>query len=271
MHFIRRGGVSGWKMKVKNSLVESKLYMLDFLGVPRFWTPSSMLKSNFCVHNDGIRFIAATAAASLVLMIFSSTLACIGICLTLFCIFFFRSPKRVVNSDENLIVSPADGIISAITLEEPPQDLNIGSDQRYKVSIFLSLLNVHVNRVPFSGTVKHILYYPGSFINASFDKSSVLNERNTIVITLHNNPEKTMAFTQIAGMLARRIICDLHEGQEIKKGTIFGLIRFGSRCDVWLPTGAIPKVIQGQTMTAGESVISDISDKRKTPPSGKVI
>jgi phosphatidylserine decarboxylase len=135
----------------------------------------------------------------------------------------------------------------------------------------LSLFDVHVNRVPFSGTVKQVLYYPGSFINASLDKSSILNERNTIVINLHNAPEKTMAVTQIAGMLARRIICDIHEGQEIKKGTTFGLIRFGSRCDIWLPVGVVPKVIQGQTTIAGESIIADVLDKKKTPPSGKAM
>jgi phosphatidylserine decarboxylase len=223
---------------------------------------------NLYVHNDGIKFIVATIVVSLILMIFSSTLACIGICLSLFCVFFFRNPKRVINQNENLIVSPADGIISSITLGEPPQDLNIGSEQRYKISIFLSIFNVHVNRVPFSGIVRDVFYCPGSFINASLDKSSVLNERNTVVLNLNNDASQTIAFTQIAGMIARRIVCDIHEGQEVKKGAAFGIIRFGSRCDIWLPVGVVPSVIKGQTMIAGESVLADISNQEKTPASG---
>lgn len=227
---------------------------------------------NFSIHSEGFKFIGILAVLSLLFMTFSHTLGWIFVILTLFCTFFFRNPKRIVPSDENLIVSVADGIVTAINLEVPNSDLGLGDDQRYRVSVFLSVFNVHVNRIPMSGTIKSILYHPGSFLNASLDKSSVFNEKNTIVMSLKDDPEKTMAFTQIAGMIARRIVCDVHEGQEIRKGDVFGMIRFGSRCDIWLPVGVVPKVIKGQTMIAGESVIADISgNSTKEIPLGNII
>ncbi len=228
----------------------------------------SLLNINFSIHNDGLKFVAILGAISVVAMTFSHTIGWIGVFLTLFCAFFFRNPKRVINVDENLIVSPSDGTVCAINLEVPNQDLELGSEPRYRVSVFLSLFDVHVNRIPFSGTIKGIFYHPGSFLNASLDKASVFNEKNTIVINMHNDPDKTMAFTQIAGMLARRIVCDVHEGQSVKRGEVFGLIRFGSRCDIWLPVGVVPSVIKGQKMIAGESVIADISSNRENLAEG---
>lgn len=231
----------------------------------------SLLGVNFSVHNDGLKFIGILAGIAIVCMTFSMTIGWIFMFLTLFCIFFFRNPKRIIDNNPNLIVSPCDGTVCAINFEVPNQDLELGDEQRYRVSIFLSLFNIHVNRVPFSGTIKNIFYHPGSFLNASLDKASVFNEKNTIVISMNNNPEQNMAFTQIAGMLARRIVCDVHEGQEIKKGDVFGLIRFGSRCDVWLPVGVVPSVIKGQTMIAGESVIADLSSARKELATGEIV
>ncbi len=226
---------------------------------------------NFSIHKEGFKFIAILAAASIILMSFSVFLGWFCVFLTLFCAFFFRNPKRAIPSDENLIVSPADGAVCAINFEAPPHELGIGDEKRYRISVFLSMFNVHINRIPLSGTIKNIIYHPGSFLNAALDKASVFNERNTIVMSIKDNPENLIAFTQIAGMIARRIVCDVHEGQEISKGEIFGLIRFGSRCDVWLPVGATPLVFKGQTMIGGESVLSDMSLKDDLPRDGTII
>lgn len=231
----------------------------------------SLLGIDFSIHSDGLKFVGILAGISVICLTFSTTIGWIFVFLTLFCAFFFRNPKRVIDNNPDLIVSPCDGTVCAINLETPNQDLELGDEPRYRVSIFLSLLNVHVNRVPFSGFIKNILYHPGSFLNASLDKASVFNEKNTVIISMKNDPEKTMAFTQIAGMLARRIVCDVHEGQEIKKGDIFGLIRFGSRCDVWLPVGVMPSVIRGQTMIAGESIVADISSTKKELATGEIV
>jgi len=226
---------------------------------------------NFSIHKEGYRFIAIGIVVSLIFMLFSSVLTWIAIILTAFCVFFFRNPKRIVPNDQNLITSPADGTVVAINYDVPPQELNLGEEKRYKVSIFLSLLNVHINRLPASGKIKNIIYQPGSFLNASLDKASVFNEKNTIILELNDNLENLMAFNQIAGFIARRIVCDVHEGQEVKKGDIFGLIRFGSRCDIWLPLGAVPEVIVGQTMLAGETVISDLSRENSSLREGTSI
>lgn len=226
---------------------------------------------NFSIHKEGCKFIAIGIVVSLIFMLFSSVLTWIAIILTAFCVFFFRNPKRVVPNDQNLITSPADGTVVAINYDVPPQELNLGEEKRYKVSIFLSLLNAHINRLPASGKIKNVIYQPGSFLNASLDKASVFNEKNTIILELNDNPENLMAFNQIAGFVARRIVCDVHEGQEVKKGDIFGLIRFGSRCDIWLPLGAVPEVIVGQTMLAGETVISDLSRENSSLKEGTSI
>lgn len=231
----------------------------------------NLLGVSFSIHNDGLKFVGILAAVSIILMTFSHTLGWIGVFLTLFCAFFFRNPKRIVPSDENVIVSVSDGTVNAINLEVPNPDLGLGDEPRYRVSVFLSIFNVHVTRVPFPGTIKNILYHPGSFLNASLDKASVFNEKNTVVISLKKDPSQLMAFTQIAGMIARRIVCDVHEGQEIQKGSVFGLIRFGSRCDVWLPVGVVPSVMIGQTMISGESIIADMSNIKKELPIGNTI
>lgn len=232
---------------------------MNFLGV------------NVSIHKEGYRFITIGIIISLIFMLFSSLLTWIAIILTVFCAFFFRNPKRIVPNDQNLITSPADGTVVAINYDIPPQELNLGEEKRYKVSIFLSLINVHINRLPASGKIKNIIYQPGSFLNASLDKASVFNEKNTLILEVNNNPENLMAFNQIAGFVARRIVCDVHEGQEVKKGDIFGLIRFGSRCDIWLPLGSVPEVIVGQTMIAGETVISDLSKENSALREGTSI
>jgi phosphatidylserine decarboxylase len=226
---------------------------------------------NFSIHQDGYKFIGICAATTLVFMAFSAVLAFFGLIITLFCILFFRNPKRAVPSGDALIVSPADGTVCGVNFEVPPPEYGLGDSKRYRVSVFLSVFNVHVNRVPIAGKIRSIIYSPGSFINASLDKASLLNEKNTIVVEMTGESDSLMAFTQIAGMIARRIVCDVHEGQSVEKGASFGMIRFGSRCDVWLPEGAIPLVFDGQTMIAGESVLSDMAIREGVPRSGTVI
>lgn len=231
---------------------------------------------NFCgiefsMHKEGLRFVAIGAAISFIFLFFSATLAWLAFILTAFCAFFFRNPSRAVPANPDLIVSPADGKIVGINFETPDPELGLGEAERYRISICLSILNVHVNRVPVTGKIRSIIYKPGSFLNASLDKASVFNEKNTIVVDVNDQPENLMAFSQIAGVVARRIVCEVHEGQKIDKGEIFGLIRFGSRCDVWLPVGAIPQVIMGQTTISGETILTDLSITEGTLREGKVI
>ena len=204
-------------------------------------------------------------------MFFSSNITWVCIILTLFCAFFFRNPKRVIPSGDELVVSPADGKVVGINFETPGAELGLGEEKRYRISIFLSITNVHINRIPVGGKIKNIIYQPGSFLNASLDKASVFNEKNTLVIEVNEQPENLMAFSQIAGVIARRIVCEAHEGQQVSKGEIFGLIRFGSRCDIWLPLGAIPQVVVGQTAIAGETVLADLAINEGTLREGVVI
>jgi phosphatidylserine decarboxylase len=226
---------------------------------------------DFTVHKDGFKFIGIGVLLVLLFATFWPVLAWFFTVLTLFCAFFFRNPPRAVPSDKNLIVSPADGTVSSVVLEVPPKELCLGEEKRYKISVFLSIFNVHVNRAPITGKVKNIIYHPGSFLSASLDKASIFNERNIIILETEGENSNTMAFVQIAGMIARRIVCDLHEGQQINKGEVVGLIRFGSRCDIWLPIGAVPFVFSGQTMIAGESILTDLKNKKESPREGVVI
>jgi phosphatidylserine decarboxylase len=195
----------------------------------------------------------------LFLSTFSNFLAVIGLVLSLWCCYFFRDPERVVPLGDNLIVSPADGVVQKIAVVAPPKNLDMGDEPRTRVSIFLNVFNVHVNRSPASGVIKKLYYHPGKFFNASLDKASEFNERQEVLMVMDNGQE--IAFTQIAGLIARRIVCDLDEKQPIKAGERFGIIRFGSRMDVYLPKGVEPLVAVGQTMIGGESIIADFSAK----------
>ncbi len=226
---------------------------------------------DFSIHKEGFRFIAIGAGLSLFFMFFSSNITWICIILTLFCAFFFRNPKRVIPSGDELVVSPADGKVVGVNFDTPGAELGLGEEKRYRISIFLSITNVHINRIPVGGKVRSVIYQPGSFLNASLDKASVFNEKNTLVIEVNDQPENLMAFSQIAGVIARRIVCEAHEGQEVAKGEIFGLIRFGSRCDIWLPIGAIPQVVVGQTAIAGETILADLAIKEGALREGVVI
>lgn len=211
------------------------------------------------IHKEGFIFIIIFLIVTLLLSWFSQTLGILGLIASVWCVYFFRDPERVVPLSDSLIISPADGVIQKIEEVLPPSNLDMGEEKRVRVSIFLNVFNVHVNRVPVSGKVKKLYYHPGKFFNASLDKASIHNERQEVLMVMDNGQE--VAFSQIAGLIARRIVCDLKEGDEIKSGERFGIIRFGSRMDVYLPKGMQPLVSLGQTVIGGESVIADFSIK----------
>jgi phosphatidylserine decarboxylase len=207
------------------------------------------------MHPEGRRFVAIFAAIALVLFVIWEPLGWIGAGLTLWCYYFFRDPERVTPARPGLIVSPADGIVSLIEPAVPPAELGLPDVVLTRVSVFMSVFNCHVNRAPVAGRVTRVAYRPGKFLNASLDKASADNERNGIVIEMADG--RPLPVVQIAGLVARRIVCFTGEGQSLGRGERFGLIRFGSRLDVYLPDGVVPLVRVGQTMVAGETVIAE--------------
>lgn len=208
------------------------------------------------IHRAGWPFIAAFALVSLILGHFWSPLGWIGLVATLWCVYFFRDPKRMVPERDGLILSPADGRVSMIQPAVPPPELGMGGEPMLRISIFLNIFNVHVNRVPASGVVTGAAYHPGKFLNAALDKASDLNERMSVRMRLADGRE--LAFVQIAGLVARRIVWDIAEGRVVTAGDRYGLIQFGSRMDVYLPNGIAPLVVVGQTALAGETVLADL-------------
>ncbi|PYF05091.1 phosphatidylserine decarboxylase [Rhodopseudomonas faecalis] len=206
------------------------------------------------VHPEGYPFIGAFALVSLVLFLIWSPLGWIGAALTVWCALFFRNPKRVTPIRDGLVVSPADGRVSMVTSVVPPPELGLGPKPMLRVSIFMSVFNCHVNRAPVPGRIERIVYTPGKFINAELDKASEDNERNAMVISTQHGE---IGVVQIAGLVARRIVSFVRVGQEMAAGERFGLIRFGSRLDVFLPEGTTTLVSPGQTAIAGETVLAD--------------
>jgi phosphatidylserine decarboxylase len=176
---------------------------------------------------------------------------------TAWCTYFFRDPPRVTPTRSGLVVSPADGVVQMIQPAVPPEELGLGRQPLTRISVFMNVFDVHVNRTPVSGTVANLAYRPGKFFNASLDKASEFNERQAIRLRLEDG--RDLAVVQIAGLVARRIRCDLKQGQAVRTGERFGLIRFGSRLDVYLPEGVSPLVAVGQTTIAGETVIADLA------------
>lgn len=216
------------------------------------------IKSVFVpIHPAGWMFIAIFAVVAIFLAMLSSALGWIGLIATAWCAYFFRNPPRVTPIRERLVVSPADGVVQTIIKCVPPAELELGSAERIRISIFLNVFNVHVNRIPIEGSVSKLHYHHGKFLNANLDKASVENERQSIKITTPD--DLTLGLVQIAGLVARRIVCDLKEGQSVKTGETFGIIRFGSRTDIYLPPDAVPLVIVGQTMIGGETVLADLN------------
>jgi len=208
------------------------------------------------IHKEGWIFIAIFAAVAVLLSLVSSFLGWLGFILTAWCAYFFRDPERVTPVRQGLVISPADGFVQMITKVNPPKELGLKGDGWTRISIFLSVFDVHINRIPVDGTITKSIYHPGKFFNASLDKASVHNERQSLVVELKDLRE--IAFVQIAGLIARRIRCDVYEGQKVSAGERFGLIRFGSRVDVYLPRGVNPLLIEGQRAVAGETVIADL-------------
>lgn len=206
------------------------------------------------MHREGIPFVAAFAAATLVLFWLWEPLGWAGVGLTVWCYYFFRDPKRAVPENTGLMVSPADGVVSLIERAVPPPELGFGPEPLMRVSVFMSVFNCHVNRAPIAGRISEISYRPGKFLNAALDKASVDNERNSLRIDMADG--RSIAVVQIAGLVARRIVCFASKGQDVRTGERFGLIRFGSRLDIYLPEGVQPQVALGQTCVAGETVIA---------------
>lgn len=207
-------------------------------------------------HRAGWPFIAAGIVLFAVGLAFAHWLAWVALAFVLFSLFFFRDPERIPPDRPDALVAPADGKVVSITPAAPPAELGLGDAPRWRVSIFLSVLNVHVNRAPADASVMRIAYRHGAYLNASLDKASEHNERNAIALRLPGGQD--LAVVQIAGLIARRIVCDLHEGEAVRAGSRFGIIRFGSRTDLYLPPGITPLVAIGQTMIGGETVIAEL-------------
>jgi phosphatidylserine decarboxylase len=206
------------------------------------------------IHPEGYPFIGGFALASLILFWIWTPLGWIGTLLTVWCALFFRDPVRVTPVREGIVVAPADGRVSMVTQVLPPAELGLGDRPLPRISIFMSVFNCHVNRSPVAGRIDRIAYRPGIFINAELDKASEDNERNSLVIS---TPNGRIGVIQIAGLVARRIVSFVREGQSIGAGERFGLIRFGSRLDVYLPEGTKALVSEGQTAVAGETILAD--------------
>ena len=214
------------------------------------------------VHREGWPFVAAFAGATVLLGLFSAHLLWIGLILTAWCAYFFRDPERVTPIDDRLVISPADGVVSSVGPAVPPRELGLGDAEMTRVCVFMNVFSCHVNRAPARGRISAVEHRPGKFLNAELDKASSENERNGIVI---DSPNGRMGVVQVAGLVARRILCWSDHGSDLVAGERFGLIRFGSRVDVYLPAGAAAKVAVGQTAIAGETVIAEYGAGAASP------
>lgn len=222
------------------------------------WTP---------VNREGWPFIALFAVVALLLGQLWAPLGWLGAGLTCWCVYFFRDPDRITPVRPGLVISPADGLVQMVGMAVPPAELGMGTEPRMRVSVFMSVFDVHVNRIPVDGRVVKVAYHPGKFLNAALDKASEDNERMAVRIEMADG--RDIAFVQIAGLVARRIKCDLMEGQEVRAGQRFGLIRFGSRVDVYLPDGVAPLTPCGQLTYAAETVLADLASA-EAPRGGEV-
>lgn len=216
------------------------------------------------IHREGYIFIAIFAVVAFILGSFSGTLGWIGLISTVWCAYFFRNPERRTPVNDNLIISAGDGVVQTIKEVAPPSELGLGDDEMIRVSVFLNVFNVHVNRAPASGKILSLNYHPGRFFNASLDKASIHNERQSVLMETTTGVK--IAFVQIAGLIARRIVCDLEENQEVKAGQRYGIIRFGSRVDIYLPLKTAILVSEGQTCVGGETIIADLAMKKSAEP-----
>ncbi len=208
------------------------------------------------LHKEGIVFILIGIVVSLLFLAVLPAIGWLCVVITLWMAYFFRDPVRMVPQNADFILSPADGKVQMITRAAPPPELEMGEQELTRISIFLNVFDVHVNRVPTSGTIKKLHYHPGKFFNASLDKASEHNERQSVLLETANGQE--IAFVQIAGLVARRIVCDLQENQSVAAGERYGIIRFGSRADVYLPEGVNPLVVVGQRAVGGETILANL-------------
>ena len=205
------------------------------------------------IHKEGYKFLAISIITTFIILFFSKFLGTLFIIITVWVYYFFRDPERYSIGDDKFLVSPADGLVTDISEKSGPEELRLENTSYTKISIFMNVFNCHVNRVPTSGKVEEIFYKPGKFLNASLDKASEENERNYYKIKLNNGEE--IIIVQIAGLIARRIVCDVEQGQELKQGDRIGMIRFGSRVDVYFKNKK-PLVKLGQNIVAGESLLA---------------
>jgi phosphatidylserine decarboxylase len=219
----------------------------------------TILDSLAPVHRDGHKFIAIALGLALLGFILWAPLGWLFAIAALYVAYFFRDPERVTPLREGLVIAPADGRISSIELVRPPTELGLGGEQRVRISTFLSVLDVHITRAPVSGRIVRSIYVPGTFVNAALDKASEENERRAMIIQKTDGTE--IAVVQIAGLVARRIVSFVHEGDNVGVGERLGLIRFGSRVDVYLPPGKTALVAVGQLANGGETVLADLKSE----------
>ena len=206
------------------------------------------------IHKEGYKFLAISILATFIVLIFSKFFGFILILITAWVYYFFRDPERFPINDNSFLVSPADGLVTDISERAGPEELRLENTTYTKVSIFMNVFNCHVNRIPASGKIEEIYYKPGKFLNASLDKASEENERNYFKVRLNNNNEE-IVIVQIAGLIARRIVCEVEQDQDLKQGDRIGMIRFGSRVDIYFKNKKV-LVKLGQNLTAGESLIA---------------
>ena len=210
------------------------------------------------IRREGGPFILIFAIITLVLFTIAQWLGWIGLILTTWCVYFFRDPDRVTPTDPNLVISPADGVIQMVVEAPPPPELGMDERPLKRISVFMNVFDCHVNRSPIDGTIETFAYRPGKFLNASLDKASEENERRAM--RLKTSDGKEFAVVQIAGLVARRIVCWTDEGDNLAAGERYGMIRFGSRVDVYLPDGSRVLAVPGQRATAGETVIAELNN-----------
>tara|TARA_Y100001958_G_C20928854_1_gene340045 strand:- start:24 stop:674 length:651 start_codon:yes stop_codon:yes gene_type:complete len=206
------------------------------------------------IHKEGYKFLAISILTTFIVLFFSKFLGSILIIISFWVYYFFRDPERYSINDDNYLVSPADGLITDISEKSGPEELRLENTTYTRVSVFMNVFNCHVNRVPTSGKVEEIYYKPGKFLNASLDKASEENERNYFKVKTSKNNEEII-IVQIAGLIARRIVCEVEQGQDLKQGERIGMIRFGSRVDIYFKNMKVLAKL-GQNVTAGESLIA---------------
>ena len=205
------------------------------------------------IHKEGYKFLAISILATFIILIFSKFFGIILILITIWVYYFFRDPERISIEDDNYLVSPADGIIIDISERSGPEELRLENTSFTRISVFMNVFNCHVNRVPSSGKIEEIFYKSGKFLNASLDKASEENERNYFKVKLIDGEE--IVIVQIAGLIARRIVCEVEEGQDLKQGDRIGMIRFGSRVDIYFKNKKVLAKL-GQNVVAGESLLA---------------